>query len=278
MTVCRLSHLNIIVMKTNISIRHAETLEDIVFEHRNKAYGAYYLSKKAWKYLSMAFLIMLGAVTSAFTIALSRPAAEAEVPTGQYIKTDIIMTRYDHEDLSDFEIPEPASASMLKQVEYVEPIVVKDAELSESIAITDIMIKETKNEEVDADLVLVVEEFPVITEEKKEKPFIFVEEQASFQGGGLEQFHSWVSANLVYPQIAIDNDISGRVFVQFCVDSKGQVTDVAIVRGLDASINNEVTRVLLSSPGWLPARQGGITVKQLFSMSVIFDLQKASAR
>ena len=68
-----------------------------------------------------------------------------------------------------------------------------------------------------------------------EQVFIVVEEQASFQGGSVDQFRDWVTKNLKYPTIAIEKGLSGKVYVQYAVNSKGDVVDVKVVRGVDPS-------------------------------------------
>jgi protein TonB len=106
-----------------------------------------------------------------------------------------------------------------------------------------------------------------------EPAFVFVEEQATFQGGDLNSFRDWVQKNLVYPPVAVENGIFGRVTVQFAVNSRGEVVDVKILRGVDPSLDKETIRVIMSSPKWGSAKQGGRAVKQQFVMPVIFQLQ-----
>ena len=58
--------------------------------------------------------------------------------------------------------------------------------------------------------------------------------------------------NLRYPEIATENGISGKVYVQFVVNSKGQVEDVKVIRGVDPSLDKESIRVVMASPKWVP--------------------------
>lgn len=107
----------------------------------------------------------------------------------------------------------------------------------------------------------------------EEQVFIVVEEQASFQGGSVNQFRDWVTKNLKYPDIAIKKGISGKVYVQYAVNSKGDVVDVKVVRGVDPSLDKEAIRVISSSPKWEPAKQKGTKVKQQFTIPIAFALQ-----
>lgn len=107
----------------------------------------------------------------------------------------------------------------------------------------------------------------------KEVPFMIVEKSATFQGGDLKTFLDWVGSNLKYPDLAKENGISGKVYVQFAVNSKGDVVDIKVLRGVDASLDNEALRVIKTSPKWKPAMQGGKIVKQQFTIPISFKLQ-----
>jgi protein TonB len=82
-----------------------------------------------------------------------------------------------------------------------------------------------------------------------------------------------VQENLEYPEEAIKNGIFGRVTIQFAVNSKGEVCDIKILRGVAPSLDEEAVRTLESSPLWTPAEQEGKPVKQQFVMPVIFSLE-----
>lgn len=108
---------------------------------------------------------------------------------------------------------------------------------------------------------------------EEEPVFIVVEEQATFQGGDVNSFREWVIKNIKYPTIAAENGVSGKVFVQYAVNSKGDVVDVKVVRGVDPSLDKEAIRVIMSSPKWEPAKQRGVKVKQQFTIPIAFVLQ-----
>ncbi|MFC2115741.1 energy transducer TonB, partial [Bacteroidota bacterium] len=103
--------------------------------------------------------------------------------------------------------------------------------------------------------------------------FFIVEDMPSFQGKGQEGFRSWIAKNLRYPEIAAENGISGKVYVQFAVNSKGQVVDAVVVRGVDPALDKEAVRVVMSSPKWAPGKQRGKAVKVQFTFPINFVLQ-----
>jgi TonB family protein len=108
---------------------------------------------------------------------------------------------------------------------------------------------------------------------EEEQVFFVVEESATFQGGDLNSFRDWVFKNTIYPATAVQAGITGKVIVQFCIDSKGDVTDVKVIRSVSPEIDKEAIRVISSSPKWSPGKQGGKAIKQLFTMPVVFNLQ-----
>jgi periplasmic protein TonB len=90
--------------------------------------------------------------------------------------------------------------------------------------------------------------------------------------GDLLQFRNWVEANILYPEIAIEHQIFGKVIVGFCVNARGQIVDIKVIRGVDPSLDQETIRVISSSPTWKAARQGGIPVKEKFTIPVVFRI------
>jgi len=109
--------------------------------------------------------------------------------------------------------------------------------------------------------------------EEEEIPFQIVEEKPSFQGGDENTFTKWVFERLVYPEIAKENGVQGRVILQFLVNTDGSVSDVKVMRGVDASLDKEAARVVASSPKWKPGRQRNKPVKVRYVFPVIFQLR-----
>lgn len=106
-----------------------------------------------------------------------------------------------------------------------------------------------------------------------EQIFIIVEDMPTFQGKDNSAFRDWIHQNMKYPQIAAENGIQGRVFVQFVVNANGKVSDVVVVRGVDPSLDNEAIRVIMSSPLWAPGKQRGKPVRVRFTFPINFVLQ-----
>jgi periplasmic protein TonB len=250
----------------------AVTIEDMVFEGRNQEYGSYVLRKKYRKYLLIAFLISFLGVSSGVAVPFIKAYMNKERQVVLVKETVAELQNVkQEEDIPPPPPPPPPPAEMEQQVKYQAPVVVDSAKDDVQLAIVEDVKETVSNEPVPENIEVVKEEEPVIVEE--EPAFVFVEEQATFQGGDVGTFREWVQKNLVYPPVAVENGIFGRVTVQFAVNSKGEVVDVKILRGVDPSLDKETIRVIMSSPKWGAAKQGGRAVKQQFVIPVIFMLQ-----
>jgi protein TonB len=101
--------------------------------------------------------------------------------------------------------------------------------------------------------------------------FYVIEEKPEFPGGEAAMFQ-WIAKNIKYPEIAKENNIQGKVFVQFVIGKDGYVTDVTVVRGVDPSLDKEAVRVIQSMPQWKPGKQRGKPVKVSFQLPINFRL------
>jgi len=258
-------------MKTKTNLPDSRTLDDIVFENRNKAYGAYALNKKHRKYLLIAFLISLTGVSTAIAVPFLKALNGKDVFNRLEKNVIITIDRYKPEEIILPPPPPPLPTGELdKQVSYKPPVVVEDA-LDDNIVPMSDLVDHTYNHPVVDEIPDPVPAGPEITE-PLDPPMISPQEFASFMNGGLEEFRIWVQKNVTYPQIAIENRISGKVFVAFCISKNGEVVDIELLRGVDKSVDQETIRVISSSPLWKAARQGGRPVKQKFVIPVIFVL------
>ena len=104
-------------------------------------------------------------------------------------------------------------------------------------------------------------------------PFLLVEEKPSFQGGDINQFSKWVRENQIYPEIAKENGIQGRVTVRATINTDGSLTDIMVVRGVDPSLDKEAIRVVSQSPKWEPGKQGGKAVPVTYSFPITFQIR-----
>ena len=159
------------------------------------------------------------------------------------------------------------------------PTEVKIPILSDQIDIVDDEIElETTivNLEDDSSLGVEIQDYVEVVEEVVEEeaiPFQLVEEKPSFNGGDANMFSKWVNERLVYPEIAKENGVQGRVTLQFTVEKDGKVTGVRVLRGVDPSLDKEAVRVVSMSPKWKPGKQRDRAVKVTYTFPVIFQLR-----
>ena len=118
-----------------------------------------------------------------------------------------------------------------------------------------------------------VEEVHEEVVEEETIPFQLVEEKPKFQGGDANDFSKWVNQRLVYPEVAKENGVQGRVMLQFTVKTDGSVSDVKVLRGVDPSLDKEAVRVVSMSTKWTPGKQRDRKVKVTYTFPVIFQLR-----
>ncbi len=157
--------------------------------------------------------------------------------------------------------PPPPPPQVIEQLTIVED----DVEIEDELVIDDA--------EADQDMEVEIVQFEEEEEEVAEEVFFIVEDMPKFQGGDHNGFRVWIQQNLKYPAIAAENGISGRVFVQFAVNGKGEIVDAVVVRGVDPALDKEALRVVKSSPKWTPGKQRGKAVKVQFTFPISFVLQ-----
>lgn len=108
--------------------------------------------------------------------------------------------------------------------------------------------------------------------ETSDHPFVTVEKMPSFPGGE-SAMHTFVNERLKYPVDAQKAGIQGRVTVRFVVGKTGEISDVAVIRGVDPSMDAEAVRVVKAMPNWIPGKQNNIDVPVYFTLPIIFRLK-----
>ncbi len=217
------------------------------------------LENKKGVFLQIGLVVVLGITLAAFEWS-SRPNMESTL--GELADMDLEEEIIPITRQQDVKPPPPPPPP---KVADVLNIVEDDVEIEDELIIEDA--------EADQDMQIEIVEFEEEEEVAEEEVFFIVEDMPSFQGKGQEGFREWIAKNLRYPEIAAENGISGKVYVQFAVNSRGQVVDAVVVRGVDPALDKEAIRVVTSSPKWEPGRQRGKAVKVQFTFPINFVLQ-----
>lgn len=264
---------------------------DIVFEGRNKTYGAYFLRQNSGKRIRIAFLVIV--LFAAFIAYLPTLVETVKSRTQQHDKMVDVTTISNLKKLKD-EVKEeniirkedaPPPPPLKTTIKYTPPVITDAAdvrddqqmksmeELSTSkvqISVADVKGSNAANAVDIADL----QQHKVVVEDKEEeKPLYGVEQMPQFPGGE-EELMKFISDNLRYPAAAAELGIEGRVTLRFVVSKTGKVSDVEVIRGLDPSCDKEAIRVIKMMPDWIPGRQNGRNVPVYFTLSVLYKFQK----
>ena len=145
--------------------------------------------------------------------------------------------------------------------------------IDDDVKINDNIINLEDDANLGVDIQDYVEEVKEEVVEEETIPFQLVEEKPKFQGGDANDFTKWVNQRLVYPDVAKENGVQGRVMLQFTVGTDGSVSGVKVLRGVDPSLDKEAVRVVSMSPKWTPGKQRDRKVKVTYTFPVIFQLR-----
>lgn len=252
----------------------APAFDDIVFEIRNKEYGAYRLRKKYSRNVLVATLIgVIILSTAIITPYLNAKAAESRTKRAER-QVEIKMENLDQptDVVAPPPPPPPPPQDAVQQAKYVPPVVVDSIKPEDAVQLmtADEAAVEIQNEEVVEYVEPVKEE--VQEEEAEPEPFVVVEEMPMFPGGDPALLQ-YIAEHTQYPEVAKENNIQGRVIVRFCVTSKGGVNQVSVLKGVDPELDAEAIRVVESLPPFKPGKQGGKPVPVWYMVPITFTLK-----
>lgn len=157
--------------------------------------------------------------------------------------------------------PPPASVSKADIIDIVE----NDAEIEE----TTIASLEDQGEFIDISALeeIVLEPEP----EPDDVPFQIVEDMPEFPGG-QQALLKYLSDHIKYPSICRENNIQGRVVLQFIVNKDGSIVDVEVIKPVNPSLDKEAVRVVSTMPKWKAGSQRGKPVRVKYTLPVNFRL------
>jgi periplasmic protein TonB len=265
------------------------TLEEIVFQNRNKSYGAYSLRIDYQNVIKKSLLIGI----SIFGLAVLTPMLWAKVEIG-----DIIVVEANPQDLvippppekieqPKIETPPPVEPDPIvrSQMRFVEPEIVDDSKQTElppdqddlntavNIGTENIEGKDEPIPTEDPDAVKGKEiDMPVAIEtEDKNQIYIAVEQNPEF-AGGMNALLKFLQKNLRYPTPAVNANVMGKVYMQFVVGQDGNISKVNVLKGIGFGCDEEAQRVVKLMPKWSPGRQSGRAVAVKFTLPISFQL------
>lgn len=270
---------------------------EIVFEGKNKDFGAYKLRESSPARHTKAIVSVLIALAIILTLLIlsvngvfNKPEEEQmAISTEQEIATfDAEEEEIEEEEEEQFQMPEPeeiiAPEEVANQQQVTDLLIVEDDKIEEDkqvknqedvleneAAVGAVDITEGTN---DLNKVIIQEQVIAAPKVEDEQPvsIAMVEQKPEFPGGEAAMY-KWLGDNIVYPTAASEEGVQGRVVVEFVVGKDGSISNVKVVRPRHPALDKEALRVVKAMPKWLPGRNNGQPVKVTYTLPVTFKLQ-----
>jgi periplasmic protein TonB len=267
------------------------SLDDIVFEGRNRAYGAYLLRRLYNKHITVAAIVAIILFFLFISIPLISKMIKGDQEEEQVVErivTEVDLAPPPPLDEATPPPPPPPPPDLppppppvRATVKYTPPVVKRDEEVQEEEEIPDVEVLE----EVDAGI-KTVEGDPnapmdlgeidgtsdVVAEVVEEKPYTYVEQMPTFPGGDTEMM-KYLGKNIRYPAAAQRAGVEGLVVLSFVVSNTGEISDIQVVKALGAGTDEEAVRVVKSMPKWTPGKQNGRAVPVRYTLPVRFTIK-----
>ncbi|MBP7098400.1 MAG: energy transducer TonB [Prevotella sp.] len=267
---------------------------DMVFDGKNKTYGAYQLRKgtSGRNIKSLIILVIAAALVGGFLAWKVIEQKQAEQQAAYMEAMELSKLQKDAKKNEKKEVIKPKiepkkEIPVARQTQkFTAPIIKKDElvkeenqvkqmdKLDDKVAVGAENHDGTKDRNIEAvrNDIAVNTPPPAPKEEVTNKVFDVVEVMPSYPGG-QGALLSYLSTHVKYPVVAQENGVQGRVTVSFVVERDGSITDVHVVRSVDPSLDREAARVVSSMPNWQPGKQNGSAVRVKFNVPVQFKLQ-----
>ncbi|MFC5408670.1 energy transducer TonB [Larkinella bovis] len=264
------------------------SLDDIVFENRNKLYGAYdlrrFYNRSANRALWLGIALFGAALATPTLYNRLKPAAEPE----RYM-TDVTLENIKMLPPEEPPVVVPPPKVELPKVPTIRNLPVEVVtEAPEDVTVPTVedledRVSSDKTQDGDPNALDVIEaptetagppavEKALDVERKPDDIFVGVEQNPQFPGGP-KQMAEFLEKNLRYPPAASRANISGRVYLQFVVNTDGSIVDVTVVKGIGFGCDEEAMRVAKKMPLWQPGKQSGRPVRVRFTLPVVFALE-----
>lgn len=257
---------------------------DIIFDDRNKEYGAYELRRHYRARLTKAIggmVLFTGLSLTTYLLLASEKTGQRQTLVGPDINIAKVDPK-DHIEKPPVTPPPPKAPEPVKTEQFTSKMQIlanppEEQVMPEQDAMDHTAIGLDKHDGADDDNKISppVEVAKGIGSPQKNEPavseFVPVEVESRYPGGPTA-WGRYLNRSLNYPQEAIDNHIEGTVFIQFVVDANGAISDVEAISG-PQELRAAAVAVIRKSGNWEPALQNGTHVRSLKKQPVTFKLQ-----
>ncbi|MBD2768804.1 energy transducer TonB [Hymenobacter sp. BT664] len=265
------------------------SLNDIVFEGRNKAYGAYVLRRLYQRHVTRALIIATAIFSLLVFFPLIAQYLKDKLPKEpkKNLQENVLMDAPPLDDTKPPPPPPPPEAPpppppKLTTIKFTPPVVKKDEEVKKEEVPDQ---EELKDKAVSTVTVKGNTDAPdlselsgtgdkVVEEVVENKVYTYVEQMPQLPGGGGNAaIVAAIQKATKYPALALRNQVEGRIFVSFTVDAQGDVSDVKVVKGLGSGLDEETIRAVKTLPKFIPGKQNGRSVSVSFTVPITFKIQ-----
>jgi protein TonB len=243
--------------------------DEIIFENRNKEYGAYDLRKKN---LPATFFSMIGGVALFSAIIISVALGSEKKVNATEGGLHIVTATFDN-TIPDLNKLKPDVPALPKFNINAAPVVVAKLDTGDIEMVAAVTLDTTKNKPVDVVTTPNIEPVNIVPSDPE--PLVIVQEMPEFPGGndGIMKF---INDNIKYPPAAVDNGVEGKVILRFVVSTDGSVRRIEILRSVDPVLDQEAIRVISKMPKWKPGKNNGTPAAVWFSVPVFFKIKKGT--
>ena len=271
---------------------------DIVFEGRNKEYGAYRARANKGKFQLRALIILLIFLGLIFAFIIAKTAVEAAIEKNRALEGDMVT------ELSQLKKEEPKKEEKKKEpelkyeepkekvkvkasIEFTVPKIVDDDRIDHSKEL------KTQDEVTKSSFAIASQDYAgdgdgginiddlkdnqsaggtSVPKEEEVVDNALVEVQATYPGGEAALL-AFIGKNLIYPQIALEQELQGKVILRFQVKADGSVGDIVIQKSLSRECDQAAKDVVKKLKRFIPAKQQGRPVPVWFTLPISFQIQ-----
>ncbi len=250
----------------------APSFDELVFENRNKEYGAYTLRKKYNK--SLLFSMIVGCLFISATVitpyAIYKPAPhilkkQIDSISVEFFNPNQLVAQKIEQPKPDVEKPPILDYNKIVVVDTLSPNEANQF-LSQDDLRDSIQNENIENNVVDSPK-------PEIEKVVEDEIRDIVEEKPYFGTEGDKEFLKWIANNIIYPEEALEKGIQGRVYLKFVVEKNGKLSHLEVINKIDPILGKEAIRVLEMSPNWNPGKMNGTPVRVWFTFPITFSLK-----
>lgn len=251
---------------------------DLVFENKNKVYGAFELRRRYNRTITIALVIS----STTFLFVASIPAImnlfnkQSEAMAVKLINTLVNITPLlpvEEKKLPPSTQPE---SHPTKTAIFIQPVVTdkKVTEKTETLQEDKTQISNTASDSTGKGDPIIPEVKGVVEAPVKEETFSYVQQMPTFPGGEVEMM-KFIQNNIQYPQVEREAGISGTCYLTFVIEKDGSITGVKILKGVSGGSGYDKVAIhaVSSMPSWIAGKQNGKEVRVQFNLPIKFTLK-----